>query len=145
MKFDYLYNQNTIEPYPILINMLELYIKNINVWKLMVVWCFSRLLRNLLSSILNTKYFKSYDVIEPNVKLYDIAKFNVDKFESNIQLHYDTFDHFLEIIDKKFDIMIFIYSIHFIDIQYLQKYIGKCKYFIVVHPLYNSNFFGTLD
>ena len=25
MKFDYLYNQNTIEPYPILINMFELY------------------------------------------------------------------------------------------------------------------------
>lgn len=38
--------------------------------------------------------------------------------------------------------MIFINSIHFIDIQHLQKYIGKCKYFIVVHPLYNSNNFG---
>ena len=24
-KFEYLYNQNTLEPYPILINMLELY------------------------------------------------------------------------------------------------------------------------
>jgi hypothetical protein len=96
---------------------------------------------NLLSSIPNTKYFKSYDVIEPNVKLYEIAKFNVNKFESNIQLHCDTFDHFLETTDKKFDIMIFINSIHFINMQHLQKHLNKSKYFIVVHPLYNNNLF----
>ena len=74
----------------------------------------------------------------------DIAKFNVDKFESNIQLHCDTFDHFLETTDKKFDIMIFINSIHFLYIPHLQKYIKKCKYFIVAHPLYNSNIFGDI-
>ena len=137
MKFNYLYNQNTIEPYPILINMLELYKDKLKKYKCLEIGG-----GNLLSSIPNTKYFKSYDVIEPNVKICDIAKINIDKFESNIKLYCDTFDHFLETTDKKFDIMIFINSIHFIDIQHLQKYIAKCKYFIVVHPLYNSNNFG---
>lgn len=138
MKLDYyLYNQNTIEPIPILINTLELYKDKLKKYKCLEIGG-----GNLLRSIPNTKYFKSYDVIEPNVKLCDIAKFNLNKFESNIKLHCDTFDHFLETTDKKFNIMIFINSIHFIDIQHLQKYIGKCKYFIVAHPLYNSNNFG---
>lgn len=129
-KFEYLYNQNTLEPIPILINMLELYKDKLKKYKCLEIGG-----GNLLSSIPNTKYFKSYDVIEPYVKLYEIAKINLNKFESNIQLHYDSFDHFLETTNIKFDIMIFINSIQFIDIQHLQKYIGKCKYFIVSHPL----------
>ena len=136
-KFEYLYNQNTLEPIPILINMLELYKDKLKKYKCLEIGG-----GNLHRSIPNTKYFKSYDVIEPNVKLYDIAKINLNKFESNIKLHCNTFYNFLETTNIKFDIMIFINSIHFIDIQHLQKYIGKCKYFIVVHPLYNSNIFG---
>lgn len=136
-KFEYLYNQNTLEPSPILINMFEQFKDKFKKYKCLEIGG-----GNLLSSIPNTKYFKSYDVIEPNVKLYEIAKFNVNKFESNIQLHCDTFDHFLETTDKKFDIMVFFNSIHFINIQHLQKYLNKSKYFIVVHPLYNNNLFG---
>ena len=136
-KFEYLYNQNTLEPIPILINMLELYKDKLKKYKCLEIGG-----GNLHRSIPNTKYFKSYDVIEPNVKLYEIAKINLNKFESNIKLHCNTFYNFLETTNIKFDIIIFINSIHFIDIQHLQKYIGKCKYFIVVHPLYNSNIFA---
>ena len=91
MDFEYLRDQKILNPYPILLNVLELYKDKLKKYRCLEIGG-----GTLLSSIPNTKYFKSYDVVEPNLKLCENGKNNIEKFGSNITLHCDLMNHFLE-------------------------------------------------
>jgi hypothetical protein len=124
-------------PIPILIRVLERYKDKLKKYRCLEIGG-----GNLLSSIPISRYFKSYDVVEPDIKLCGLGKDNIEVYDSDITLHCDSMEHFLETTEKEFDIMIFINSIHFLDLKKFRANIKKCKYFIVIHPTYYSTNFG---
>lgn len=99
---------------------------------------------NCSVSIPLSKYFNTYTAIEPNERLFNICKSNIEYHKSDIKLYNSDFKKFF-INNKKnnFHIILFINSFHFMDLTdnlMLENLKNSC--IIIVHPCYDSDNFG---
>lgn len=136
MQFEFLYNTNKIKHNSLLNNILEKHKNKLKKYKCLEVGA-----GILNKSIPIAKYFKSYYAIEPLAKLYEIGLSNLQTHNSKIHYYNTNLSNFMENTKKKFKIMLFINSFHFIDFDQLKKYTEN-KYIIVILPRYDSNKFG---
>jgi hypothetical protein len=136
MQFEYLSHAKEITHNTALNEVLEKY-KN----KLKKYRCLEVGAGILNLSIPVSKYFRTYYAIEPMQKLYEIGISNMQKHNAKIHFYNTNLYNFMENTKRKFRIMLFINSFHFINFDELIKY-TKDKYIIVILPRYDCNRFG---
>ena len=134
MEFSYLHNMKELISDPMLFRFIEKYKNKLEKYK-----CIEIGSGNLLKSISIAPFFKQYDTIEISQTLYNIGKYNIERYKSSIGLKNISFSDFLDTNKTKYNITIFINSIHFID-TILLRY--STLYILVIHPRYDGDNFG---
>jgi SAM-dependent methyltransferase len=134
MNFEYLHSQNEFKHNILLDDLLNRLSNKLRKYRCLEVGS-----GNSLLSIPIAKLFRSYYAIEPDKALFDIATNNINKYGSNIKLFNVNFDNFIQ--NKKFNIILFVNSFHFINLETILDKIKK-SYIIILHPRYDSNSFG---